>query len=50
LMDPVIQAWETDAAAQPLIYKRGSWGPAEADELLDDGNDVWRMGCIHEDC
>lgn len=50
LMDPVIKAWETDAAAQPLIYKRGSWGPAEADELLDDDGHVWRMSCIHDDC
>jgi glucose-6-phosphate 1-dehydrogenase len=50
LMDPVIQAWETDAAAQPLIYKRGSWGPAEADELLEDDGRVWRMSCIHDDC
>jgi glucose-6-phosphate 1-dehydrogenase len=50
IMDSVIQAWETDAAAQPLRYKRGSWGPAEADELLGDDGRVWRMSCIHEDC
>jgi len=38
LIDPIIEAW--NAQKQPLaFYKSGSWGPAEADELLakDDG-------------
>ncbi len=50
LMDPVIKAWETDSAAHPLSYPPGSWGPAEADELLNDDGRVWRVGCIHDDC
>jgi glucose-6-phosphate 1-dehydrogenase len=50
LIDPVIKAWESDGAAEPVSYKRGSWGPMEADELLSDDGRAWRVGCIHDDC
>jgi glucose-6-phosphate 1-dehydrogenase len=50
LMDPIIQAWESDGAAEPVSYKRGSAGPREADELLADDGNVWRIGCGHDDC
>jgi len=50
LMDPIIQAWESDGAAEPEIYKPGSSGPGGAEELLDDDGRTWRLGCIHDDC
>jgi glucose-6-phosphate 1-dehydrogenase len=35
LIDPIIHGWETPAGKQSLaLYEPGSWGPAEADELL----------------
>ena len=41
LIDPIIAAWEKDAA--PLEqYKAGAQGPAAADALLD-GDRTWRM-------
>lgn len=50
LIDPVIQAWESDGAAEPVTYERGSWGPREADDLLGDNGRAWHVGCIHDDC
>ncbi|GIK38911.1 MAG: hypothetical protein BroJett011_27440 [Chloroflexota bacterium] len=45
LIDPVIEGW-TRAEAPPLAgYEPGSWGPAEADELLARDGRVWRLGC-----
>ncbi|MCQ3976525.1 MAG: glucose-6-phosphate dehydrogenase [Anaerolineae bacterium] len=45
LIDPVIEGW-TRAEAPPLAgYEPGSWGPAEADELLARGGRSWRLGC-----
>ena len=40
LIDPIIQAWE---AQQPPLasYEPGSWGPAEADELLARDKRKW---------
>ena len=34
LMDPIIEGWEKPGAPPLAIYDRGSWGPAEADDLL----------------
>jgi glucose-6-phosphate 1-dehydrogenase len=35
LMDPIIQGWETPNALPLAMYDPGTWGPVEADELLD---------------
>ncbi|MAS35813.1 MAG: glucose-6-phosphate dehydrogenase [Anaerolineaceae bacterium] len=50
LMDPIIEGWESDGAAEPSTYKLGSEGPQAADELLGDDGRVWRVGCLHDDC
>lgn len=53
LIDPVIEGWLNQPEASPLTtYEPGSWGPAEADELLARDGRVWRLGCAHdyEDC
>ncbi|MEW6286074.1 MAG: glucose-6-phosphate dehydrogenase, partial [Chloroflexota bacterium] len=40
LMDPILEAWESNS--QPLaVYEPGSWGPAEADELLARDGRKW---------
>ena len=42
LMDPITQEWEGPQDHQPLaFYERGSWGPAEADELLARDGRAW---------
>lgn len=50
LMDPVINCWEEDKNAPPMVtYPRDSWGPAEADALLAGTGRVWRHACSHPD-
>ncbi|MCG2787999.1 MAG: glucose-6-phosphate dehydrogenase [Anaerolineae bacterium] len=44
VIDPVIHGW-TEQNNPPLVsYKRGDWGPAEADSLLGRDGHVWRLG------
>ena len=40
ICDPILQAWKQDGGALPT-YQAGSAGPAEADRLLEEG-DEWR--------
>ncbi len=47
LMDPIIQGWEQDPHAPPMVdYVPGSWGPAEADALLQHDGRTWVLGCM----
>ena len=48
LLDPVLQGWDTQAAPPLVIYPVGSWGPAEADDLLARDGRGWRVGCVDE--
>jgi glucose-6-phosphate 1-dehydrogenase len=42
LIDPILQVWETNTDSQPLaFYESGSWGPAEAEELLARDGRKW---------
>ena len=46
LIDPILDGWQSDPAAPPLAtYAPGSWGPAEADELLGRNGDGWQHQC-----
>jgi len=48
LMDPVITGWENDADAPPMAsYAHGSWGPEEANTLLNRAGRTWRHACSH---
>ena len=43
LFMPVLEAWEKDAAMNPLrFYSAGSWGPSEAHELIGQDGHIWR--------
>jgi glucose-6-phosphate 1-dehydrogenase len=49
LIDPLVRSGQ-DRDGPPLaVYERGSWGPAEADELLAREGFVWRLGCLNGD-
>ncbi|MBI3738019.1 MAG: glucose-6-phosphate dehydrogenase, partial [Chloroflexi bacterium] len=39
-IDPILQAWDAQKEP-PAIYEPGSWGPAEADELLKQDGRIW---------
>jgi glucose-6-phosphate 1-dehydrogenase len=44
IIDPIVEGWSSGAT--PLVtYERGSWGPREADELLQQTGDRWLLGC-----
>jgi glucose-6-phosphate 1-dehydrogenase len=45
----MIQGWEQEGIPELLSYPQGSWGPAEADELLAREGRRWRMGCQDEE-
>ncbi|MDY7011463.1 MAG: glucose-6-phosphate dehydrogenase [Planctomycetota bacterium] len=46
LIDPVIAGWSSSPDVPPLVtYRVGSWGPAEADELLTRHGHAWRICC-----
>jgi glucose-6-phosphate 1-dehydrogenase len=42
ILAPIQAAWEAEPAAKLPIHEAGSWGPAEADELLEREGRRWR--------
>jgi len=48
-IDPILHAWETDAAPPLAEYKQGSWGPKTADELITRDGRQWRYSCAEHD-
>jgi len=46
VIDPVLQGWAHQNNPTLVTYKRGAWGPAEADELLARAGHIWRLGCV----
>ncbi|MBV7329861.1 glucose-6-phosphate dehydrogenase [Chloroflexi bacterium TSY] len=49
LIDPILANWENGHGSQMATYRRGSWGPKEADILLARNGHIWRMGCGEHD-
>ena len=45
LIDPILQAWETDQTPPLAVYEPGSWGPADADAMLARDGRKW----MHEE-
>jgi glucose-6-phosphate 1-dehydrogenase len=45
LIDPILERWQTPDAPALACYEPGSWGPAEADELLEGPIRSWVHGC-----
>jgi glucose-6-phosphate 1-dehydrogenase len=46
LLDPVLQGWEKQTDPGLVVYPVGSWGPVEADQLLERDGRSWRAGCV----
>ncbi len=42
LLDPFLRRWQEDPSRDLYFYPAGSWGPPEADALLNAGRDPWR--------
>lgn len=50
LIDRIIEGWESSNHALPMTtYEQGTWGPAEAGDMLDLDGRNWQLGCAHDD-
>ena len=47
IIDPIIKAWQGASTPNLAKYPRGTWGPKEADELLEKGGCEWLHSCVH---
>ena len=45
IVDPVLADWEKPDVPALAFYEPGSWGPAEAHEMLSQEGLVWHLGC-----
>jgi glucose-6-phosphate 1-dehydrogenase len=45
LIDPILAGWEQPDASPLAVYKPGTWGPAEANELLAQEGRAWLYDC-----
>jgi glucose-6-phosphate 1-dehydrogenase len=48
LIDSIANGWETSNIPELSLYRRGSWGPSEANALLGRDSRSWRLGCVGE--
>jgi glucose-6-phosphate 1-dehydrogenase len=46
LVDSIANGWETSNIPDLSLYRRGSWGPTEANTLLAGDGRLWRLGCV----
>jgi glucose-6-phosphate 1-dehydrogenase len=45
IIDPVLKTWESPDAPKCHLYEPGSWGPQQADELIEEDGRHWHYGC-----
>jgi glucose-6-phosphate 1-dehydrogenase len=44
-LTPVIDSWKNDNNIPLFGYPAGTWGPENADELIEENNMTWRYPC-----
>lgn len=44
-VDPILRAWKKDKEIPVYGYPAGTWGPENADELIEGDNMIWRYPC-----
>jgi glucose-6-phosphate 1-dehydrogenase len=49
LIDPIIEDWHARSTPPMATYEPGTWGPAEADDLLARDGRAWIWGCDHSE-
>lgn len=49
LVDRVMAGWEQSDSSELATYRPGSWGPAQADQMLADDGRAWSLGCFHDE-
>jgi len=45
IVDPILSVWEDNPAFPMYGYPAGTWGPQQADSLIDDPAMTWRYPC-----
>jgi glucose-6-phosphate 1-dehydrogenase len=45
IVDPILQVWENNPDFPMYGYPAGTWGPQQADSLIDDPGMTWRYPC-----
>lgn len=45
IIDEILAAWEEPGAPPLAVYEPGSWGPVEADVMLEAEGRTWLLGC-----
>lgn len=50
LIDHIFGLWADQAGPELAFYEPNSWGPVEADQLLERDNRTWQIGCGGHDC
>ena len=48
LVNSIANGWETRNIPDLSLYRRGSWGPSEANALLARDERSWQLGCVGE--
>jgi glucose-6-phosphate 1-dehydrogenase len=48
MVDSVLAGWNGEKAPELSSYQAGSWGPIQAEELLQKDGRHWSMGCLHQ--
>jgi glucose-6-phosphate 1-dehydrogenase len=46
VIDPIAKGWEEHNTPELALYRRGSWGPSEAQALLAHDGHTWQLGCV----
>ncbi len=49
VIDQVLDRWESPTASAPIVYDPGSWGPREADVMLEEDDRRWHSACVHHE-
>lgn len=44
-VDPILKAWESNPEMKIYGYPSGTWGPENADDLIEGDNITWRYPC-----
>ncbi len=47
LIDPILEGWNSKKAPPLYFYESGTWGPAEANELISHNGYRWTHDCGH---
>ena len=45
IIDPILKEWETNKEIKLYGYPAGTWGPEDADRIIEGKGNQWRYPC-----